>query len=190
MLTPLQTVLRRAPLGLLAAAVLVLAVALPTARAEEMPYGQGLLWRVQKDGGPASYVLGTSHSTDPRLRRLSPEIDRAIENSRVMAFELLESQEGAARMARAMQLPPNRRLEDILGPALFRRTAEAAAPLGLATETLQRLKPWALGLAFTLPPLERVRAAKGEPAYDAWLQAEGRRRGKTLQALEIGRAHV
>src|SRR3546814_15133245 len=75
-------------------------------------------------------------------------------------------------------------LEDILGPALFRRTAEAAAPLGLATETLQRLKPWALGLAFTLPPLERVRAAKGEPAYDAWLQAEGRRRGKTLQALE------
>src|SRR3546814_20887652 len=87
-----------------------------------------------------------------------------------MAFELLESQEGAARMARAMQLPPNRRLEDILGPALFRRTAEAAAPLGLATETLQRLKPWALGLAFTLPPLERVRAAKGEPAYDAWLQ--------------------
>src|SRR3546814_14767289 len=94
MLTPLQTVLRRAPLGLLAAAVLVLAVALPTARAEEMPYGQGLLWRVQKDGGPASYVLGTIHSTDPRLRRLSPEIDRAIENSRVMAFELLESQEG------------------------------------------------------------------------------------------------
>src|SRR3546814_12119879 len=85
-----------------------------------------------------------------------------------MAFELLESQEGAARMARAMQLPPNRRLEDILGPALFRRTAEAAAPLGLATETLQRLKPWALGLAFTLPPLERVRAAKGAPAYDAW----------------------
>src|SRR3546814_9161891 len=114
MLTPLQTVLRRAPLGLLAAAVLVLAVALPTARAEEMPYGQGLLWRVQKDGGPASYVLGTIHSTDPRLRRLSPEIGRAIANSRVMAFELLESQEGAARMARALPLPPQRHLEDIL----------------------------------------------------------------------------
>src|SRR3546814_10925833 len=93
-----------------------------------------------------------------------------------MAFELLESQEGAARMARAMQLPPNRRLEDILGPALFRRTAEAAAPLGLATETLQRLKPWALGLAFTLPPPERVPPAPGDPAYDAWLHAERRRR--------------
>src|SRR3546814_11886466 len=106
MLTPLQTVLRRAPLGLLAAAVLVLAVALPTARAEEMPYGQGLLWRVQKDGGPASYVLGTIHSTDPRLRRLSPEIDRAIENSRVMAFELLERQEGPARIPRPRHHPP------------------------------------------------------------------------------------
>src|SRR3546814_11737121 len=107
MLTPLQTVLRRAPLGLLAAAVLVLAVALPTARAEEMPYGQGLLWRVQKDGGPASYVLGTIHSTDPRLRRLSPEIDPAIAKSRLRAFELMERQEGAAPKARAPPTPPN-----------------------------------------------------------------------------------
>src|SRR3546814_5852523 len=79
-----------------------------------MPYGQGLLWRVERDGGPASYVLGTIHATDARLRRLPPEIDRAIDASRVMAFELIEGPEGAAKLNQAMLLPPGRQLEDIL----------------------------------------------------------------------------
>ena len=186
MLTSLRSLLRRALLGLLAVALLTLALPAATnaVRAGELPYGQGLLWRVEKDGGPANWVLGTIHSTDARLRKLPPEVDRAIGESRTMAFELLESPEGTAQLAQAMRLPPGRRLEDILGPELFRRASEAGAPLGLAPETLQVLRPWTLGLFLGLPPVERVRAAKGEPAFDHWLQAEGRRRGKTLQALE------
>ena len=180
MLTSLHHLLRRAPLALLAAALLWLA----PATAAEVPYGEGLLWRVQKDGGPVSWLFGTLHSTDARLRRLPPEVDRAIGQSRTMVFELLESPEGTAKFVQAMQLPEGRRLEDILGPELFRRTAAAAAPLGVPVETLQRLKPWGLVQLLIFPPIELVRLSKGEPAFDSWLQAEGRRRGKTLQALE------
>jgi hypothetical protein len=180
MLNSLRSVLRHALPAVLAAAVLWLA----PAAAGELPYGQGLLWRVQKDGGPASYVLGTIHSTDARLRKLPPEIERAIDASRTLAFELLENPEGAEKLSRAMQLPPGRRLEDILGPELFQRTVEALAPLGVPAEGLQTFKPWALSVFLIFPPIEVVRLAQGEPAYDTWLQAEGRRRGKTLQALE------
>ena len=179
----------RAPLGLLVAALLLAAVVQPATTntvlaAAELPYGQGLLWRVQRDGGPASYVLGTMHSTDPRLRDLPPEIDRAIDDSRVMAFELLESQQGNEKMSQAMMLPEGRRLEDVIGPELFRRTVEAVTPLGVPAAALQGFKPWALSLFLIYPPIEVVRLTQGEPAYDTWLQAEGRRRGKTLQALE------
>ena len=189
MLRLLRLTFLRAPLGLLVAALLVAAGAqsvTPNAAlaAAELPYGQGLLWRVQRDGGPVSHVLGTMHSTDARLRKLPREIDRAIGESRVMAFELLEGQEGAERMGQAMRLPPGRRLEDIIGRELFGRTAQALAPLGMPAEGLQGFKPWALSLFLIFPPIEVVRRAQGEPAYDSWLQAEGRRRGKTLQALE------
>src|SRR3546814_20297709 len=93
-----------------------------------------------------------------------------------------------------MLLPPGRQLEDILGTPLFRRTLDALAPLGVPAAALQGFKPWALSIFLVFPPLEVARLARGEPAYDTWLQAEGRRRGKTLMALEtyeeqkIGRA--
>src|SRR5690606_27895083 len=144
----------------------------PAAQATDLPYGQGLLWRVERDGGPASHVLGTIHSTDPRLRRLPPEIDRAIDASRVMAFELIEGAEGAAKLNQAMLLPPGDRLEDILGTPLFRRTVEALAPLGVPAAALQGFKPWALSVFLVFPPIEVARLAQGEPAYDTWLQAE------------------
>src|SRR3546814_18253181 len=83
-----------------------------------------------------------------------------------------------------MLLPPGRQLEDILGTPLFRRTLDALAPLGVPAAALQGFKPWALSIFLVFPPLEVARLARGEPAYDTWLQAEGRRRGKTLMALE------
>lgn len=185
MLLSLRSIFRRAPRNLLAGALLALAIVLPGgAAAAELPYGQGLLWRVQKDGGPASYLLGTIHSTDPRLRQLPPEIDRAISESRTMAFELIETPAGAEKLTRAMRLPPGRRLQDIIGTELFERTAAAVAPLGIAPEGLQTFKPWALSLFLIYPQLEIIRLAQGEPAFDTWLQGEARRRGKSLQALE------
>ena len=176
---------RKAPLALLAAALLWLTPAIERAGAQDLPYSQGLLWQVQREGGgPVSYVLGTIHSTDARLRKLPPQIDQAFSQSRVAVFELIDNPQGTDRMARAMRLPPDRRLEDILGPELFRRTAEAVAPLGIPADGLQALKPWALSLYLTFPQIELVHLAQGEPAFDNWLQDQARRRGKTVQALE------
>lgn len=180
MLKSLPTLFRRALPAVLAATLLWLA----PAAAAEVPYGQGLLWRVEKDGGPANWVLGTFHSTDARLRALPPAVDTALSQSRLAAFELIESPAGVEKMSIAMQLPADRRLVDILGPALFRRTLDVVAPLGVPVEALQRLKPWALSLFLLAPPMERLRLAQGEPAFDNWLQAEARRRGKTIAALE------
>ena len=185
MLTSLRTFLGRASLGLVGATLLLLG-ALSQAPASDThpPYGQGLLWRVEKEGGPVSYVLGTFHSTDARLRELHPAVDQALTRSRVAVFELLDSTSGAEKMSAAMQLPPDRRLADILGPDLFRRTLDAVAPLGVPVEAVQRLKPWALSIFLIAPPMELRRLSHGEPAFDNGLQAEARRRGKAVAALE------
>ncbi len=183
MLQRLTKTLLGVPLGFCAAALLALTLALPAA-AESLPFGQGLLWRVQRDGGSASYVLGTIHSTDARLRNLAPEIDRALDETNNAVFELRDNPEASQQMLQAVRLPPGRRLEDILGAELFQRAVKAVAPLGVPAEGLQAFKPWALSLFLIVPQIEMIRQAKGEPVFDSWLQAEARRRGKTIYGLE------
>ena len=89
--------LRRAQLRILPALLLsfslALAAALPSASAgQEVRFGQGILWQVQKDGGPVSFVLGTIHSTDPRLQDLPAPLRRALEDSRNVAFEFVTAE--------------------------------------------------------------------------------------------------
>ncbi|WP_193368644.1 TraB/GumN family protein [Pelagibius marinus] len=181
MLKSLQSKLFTAPLAVLAAAFLWLT---PAAAAENIPFSQGLLWQLQKDDAPASYLLGTMHSTDPRLRELPREIDQALDRSQVAAFEIVTGQGGEADMAQALQLPPGRNLEDIIGAELFGRTAAAVADFGVTPEGLQRMKPWALSFFLARPRIEVIRQAQGEPAFDFWLQGEAQRRGKALHGLE------
>jgi hypothetical protein len=139
---------------------------------------------VQRDGGPVSYVFGTIHSTDARLRDLPAEVRQALEASSDTAFELVDDPAGQELLTQAMQLPPGRRLEDILGPELFGRAAAAAANLGVPADNLQSLKPWALSVFLVYPPVEVMRLFKGEPPFDSWLQAEARRLGKAVHGLE------
>lgn len=177
----------KTPRALALAGLLALGALLPAgqvAAASDVPYGQGLLWRVQKDGGPANHLLGTMHSTDPRLRRLPQEIDQALDRSRVAVFEIVTGQEGDVDMSQALRLPPERRLDDILGTELFARAAEAVADFGVAPAALQRFKPWALSFFLARPRIETIRQSQGEAAFDFWLQGEARRRGKTLHGLE------
>ena len=47
---------------------LVVALSVPSAASE--PFAQGLLWRLDKAGIPPSWVFGTLHSNDPRVKTL------------------------------------------------------------------------------------------------------------------------
>ena len=171
--------------GLALLGLLALGALMPAgAAAQDIPYSQGLLWQVQKEGGPASHLLGTIHSTDPRLQQLPAPIDRALDQARTAAFEIVDGQGGDVDLAQALRLPPGRQLEDILGPDLFRRTAAAVADFGVTPENLQQMKPWALLFYLARPPIEVARQSQGKAAFDFWLQGEARRRGKALHALE------
>jgi len=179
--------LGRTPLGLLAAVLMALTLALVQvlpAAAADLPFGQGLLWRVERAGAPASFVLGTIHSTDARLRTLPAPVRAAFDGASDVAFEFIGTPEGQQVLGQAMQLPAGQRLEDLLGTALFQRTVAALSGLGLAPQELQKLKPWALSIFLALPPLELVRQSQGEPAFDFWLQAEAQRLGKRLHSIE------
>jgi uncharacterized protein YbaP (TraB family) len=167
-----------------AAATLLAGCASAPEPPREQAYSASLLWQVEGAGSAPSYVLGTFHSSDPRLRNLLPEVRRALDSSEIAAFELLRNAEDDARLMQAVQQPEGSQLEDVLGPELFQRTAAAVAKFGVPPEGAQRLTPLGLLPLLAYPRHELTRITFGEPVFDDWLQREARRQGKALHGLE------
>ncbi|WP_299399176.1 TraB/GumN family protein [Pelagibius sp.] len=167
----------------LLAAAMAVSAAVPAA-ADSTKYAEGIFWKVQRDGGPASHVLGTLHSTDPRLRDLPEQIRQPFMAARDVVFELPQDPQGQARLQQAMALPQGRRLDDILGPDLFGAVAEVAARYGFQPQMLRPLKPWALSTFLIFPQAEMARLAQGEKVLDDWLRSEALRLNKAVHGLE------
>jgi uncharacterized protein len=164
--------------------LVLLALGLAPAAAQSLSYGQGLLWSVDRDGVPTSHVFGTFHSTDPQILALDAPVLAAFNAAKSVALELILDDASRFALARAMVLPPNRALKDVIAPPLFAQVVTAVAAYGLDAAQVDRLKPWAVGLLFSVPPEEQARQAAGQLALDSWLQREAQARGKSVIGLE------
>ncbi len=165
-------------------AALLLATGWPALAADPMPYGKGLLGRIERAGVAPSHVFGTIHSTDKRVHRLPKPVNRVIRASKSMILEIARTDDMPVRMARLMMLHDGRRLEEILGTKLFGRFAKVAQRYGLPANVLQRIKPWAALITISLPPAEKARQAAGRLPLDLALGARAQKRGIPVFGLE------
>ena len=156
-----------------------------TARsADPVPYGSGLLWKIERAGVEPSHVFGTIHSTDKRVHRLPKPVAHALRTAKSLILEVVRTDDMPARMARLMMLRDGRRLEDILGGELFGRVAAVARLYGIPPNVLQRIKPWAALMTISLPPAEKARQAAGRLPLDLALGARAQKRGIPVYGLE------
>ena len=154
--------------------------------AGDMPNGQGVLWKIEREGLAPSYLFGTIHITDERVLDLPRAVELAFGSARSATFEVIMTDELRMRLARAMLLSNGRTLDAILSPDLYGEAAAAGARYGFGPEQLRHFKPWALAMFFSVPRTELARTAKGAMPLDQALQAEARRQGKPVYALETG----
>lgn len=168
----------------LAALAAVLLLACGPVLAAGLVNGQGLLWRIQPIEGQASHIFGTIHLTDERVRRLPAAVQEAFGGAASLTVEIERTNDMPLRVGRLMMLRKGDRLSVILGETLFSRTALAAAPFGVNRQVLDRLKPWAAFVSFSLPPSERARQAQGALPLDHMLQARAEARGLPVHSLE------
>ena len=171
---------------LLRSLVLGLWLLLPgTVLGGELPYGQGLLWQVKAPNGRTSHVLGTFHTSDPRVLALPAPVAQALDRAETLAVEIVLTPRDQQAMAMAAMLPDDgRSLDQILGPKLFARSAVAAQSYGLGAAQLRVFKPWGLLSLFAMPPEEMQRQRRGARALDFHLQDLAISQGKQVMALE------
>lgn len=168
---------------LAAVLVLVAAQARPAAADGSLPYGEGLLWQVEIAGTPPSYVLGTMHAADPRVRAVLSGMTTVLDRVDSVTVEVEMTTVARARVTAAMfSLSPV--LADRLPPDDHADLIAITAGYGLPEAMASRLQPWGAIILLAMPPAEYRRMAAGEPPMDQHLQEEAEARGLPVHQLE------
>ena len=102
----------------------------PAEAQSELPFGHGLLWQLEKEGAPTSYVFGTIHIADQRVLNLPDVVLDALNRSERVIFELVIDASVRATIAQSMVLTDGRTLAQILGPDLFEQSKAVAQSYG------------------------------------------------------------
>jgi uncharacterized protein YbaP (TraB family) len=137
-----------------------------------------LLWRVE--GPHPSYLYGTMHSSDPRVKTIVPSVLGALNKCRTFHPEVELSPELASRVAARMFNPAAPDLETQLHAPLWERVKAAGAQLGVPEALLQRLSPGLAALLFAVPPEETDINA----TIDGQLYEHSQAHGLNVSALE------
>lgn len=169
--------------NILSLALLVVVAAAP-AGADERPFTQGRLWRVENNDGAASWLVGTMHSADPAVATPWPALRRTMDSVDSVTVELVMDDAATATMGRAMVFDDGHTLGEIAGSKRMARIKAVGATYGMPVEALQQFRPWAVNMIFSTPPSELQRQASGQPMLDNVLRQYGESRGLQIYGIE------
>lgn len=160
------------------------------AAADATPNARTLLWRIEGKGQPPSYLFGTMHSTDPRVTKLPPAVQKAFNASTTVALEYLESEAATAKpsleelIAAKAHYESGNGLADLLTAAEMAAVSKAFAADGLEADAARVLRPWFAAFMLTMPPCEKNRVAAGVAPLDMQIERTAIAQGKRMVGLE------
>lgn len=158
---------------------LVPAVAALADPLSHVPYGSGLLWKIEGPGIEPAYLFGTIHLEDPRVTELAPAVRDAFEGTGSFITEVVMHPAARAAYRQAMRLPEGTSLQQYLAAPLFQRLVHIAGDdYAVPAAVLDTLKPWAVFTLLSRPPPVTGRV------LDDLLDAEAVRLGKSVDGLE------
>lgn len=167
-----------------------LALLLPgAAAAGEIPFGQGLLFEVEREGRPPNYLFGTMHVADLDVLDLPKPVAEAFRSSRRLAVEVIWNGTVDDHMQRAMRLPEGQTLEEIAGSELFEQAMRVLSRYRVKREEAQELRPWYVGFMFGSDEVQSDGARQGHRFLDDWLRNEAGMDGKLVFGLETAAEH-
>jgi hypothetical protein len=147
--------------------------------AVEERFGRGLLWRVAKQGVPASHIYGTIHVPDSRLAELPAVVRQRFDAATSLMLEFVPDPYSRSRFLEAAVFLDRQTLAEKIGAEDFERAVEHLAPIGLPREVVNKLKPWGVLLNLRNPR----RAEQGAP-LDSQLLELARARRLPLHQIE------
>ncbi|MEL6921323.1 MAG: TraB/GumN family protein [Pseudomonadota bacterium] len=160
------------------------------AQAAAVPFGQSLLFKIEKDGTPPSWLFGTMHMTDPRIVELSPKAEAAFTQADTLIIESDEildmTQAQLALLSRPdlQMFTDGQRLSDFITDEERETLKTGLQKRGLQLALIDRMKPWMVTGLVALPACEMARKQAGEAFLDIALAQRAQADGKAIEGLE------
>ncbi len=159
------------------------------ASAAATPNGEAVLWRIEREGRPASHLFGTAHLSDRRIVTLPRPVASALGKSKVLAVELTKRND--MQLVETMKSHPElfffadgRTLRSLLSPAEFEAFAGDVRRDGVSADAADAMRPWLAFMMLAMPQCERQQIARGAQSLDARLESLARGQGAHVIALE------
>jgi len=138
---------------------------------------RGLLWKIESDNAPPSYLFGTIHTDDARVTDFSPQLREALENSQTFMMEVLPLRDMTPIFMKQGSL------RDMLTPQEVETVQRLADMHTIGADVALRMKPWLLASIFSLP------RAQSPFTQDVLLYGMAGSSGKQMVGLEAPEAH-
>lgn len=135
-----------------------------------------VLWRIERDGKPASYLFGTIHMTDGRITQLSKAVKTAIARARVVALEVtsispVATAQAIGEASDLVLFDNGSRLDQMIPPEAFAQVEKELQEAKLPAAMAHMFKPWVVSMILAVGPCERERVAAGLPVLDMAVSA-------------------
>jgi uncharacterized protein YbaP (TraB family) len=114
-------------------------------------YRKGLLWRIAPPDRPPSYLFGTMHSEHADVVDVPDPVKAAFAQSDRIILEMRLDHRTLGKVAEAMQIEAGPGLPALVGPQLFEQAAQIMNALGIPSEVLKGMKPWAVAITLLMP---------------------------------------
>lgn len=160
------------------------------AEAAAVPNGEGVFWKIAREGLAPSYLLGTMHMADDRIARLEGAMREAFEASHMVVVESVEALDEKAAMAGLIAnknltlITDGNTLDRLLDPETTERLKVAVEERGMPFAVARVMQPWVVAASVGLPACEIAEKRSGKPVLDAMIAGLAKEDGKELVGLE------
>ena len=151
--------------------------------------GQALLWKIEREGLAPSYLFGTVHLTDTRVRDISEATRSALRSAKSVLLETSDispstTARALVKAAKAAVYTDGRTLDALLTREEFRKVQETINRAGVPAATARLYRPWMVSMMLSGSNCERRRIREGEVVLDMALAQEARIHGIPITGLE------
>jgi len=151
----------------------------PITDKSRVPYGEGLLWKIEGHGIEPGYLFGTIHLEDPRVTRIPPVVQDTFTSATSFITEVEMHPAARAMYTERMRLSQGVSLQQYLEAPLYQQLVHILdAEYALPESVLDNLKPWAVFILLSRPPPVTGRV------LDDLLEAQAVQQGKAIHGLE------
>jgi len=151
--------------------------------------GNANLWKIEKEGVPASYLFGTVHLTDERVTTLPPAVRSALDESKTVALEVSDLSEAATASVIASSAPlvmftDGRRLDQLLSESEYEVVKSVIGRAGMPDSLAAMFRPWIVTMILSVSDCEREKVKNGVQVLDMRIAEYGKKRGVDVIGLE------